>query len=112
MSSLVNLPSGETLDYWWERLRDRPNRKRFLATKILEVLTYKSYTKTRDPDPTYQVTGILQMEPRLLRNGVSEASKVCVVVPAKCTSRAEVDMLRRLMTILEGQSTKLLLRHG
>ena len=42
MSSLVHLPSGDTLDYWWEEMRGRAGRKRFLLTKVLEVIAYKA----------------------------------------------------------------------
>jgi hypothetical protein len=42
VSSLVHLPSGDTLDYWWEEMRGRAGRKRFLLTKVLEVIAYKA----------------------------------------------------------------------
>lgn len=43
MSSLSNLPYGRILDYWYEKLKDKPYRIKFLLTKIVEVFTFKSY---------------------------------------------------------------------
>ncbi|MCC6836975.1 MAG: glycosyltransferase [Bacteroidia bacterium] len=44
MSSLSNLPYGKILDYWYEKLEGNQYRRKFIATKMIEVFTFKSYS--------------------------------------------------------------------
>ncbi|MDX6767063.1 MAG: glycosyltransferase [Candidatus Methylacidiphilales bacterium] len=109
MSSLVHLPSGPTLDYWWERLRGKPQRKRFLLTKIIEVTAY-GFFKAKRPEETAALTcvPVLQLKPMLKKNGVKQDAKAVVVVPTRCQSRANCAQLERLMERLVTQSASLI----
>ena len=95
MSSLVHLPSGDTLDYWWEEMRGRAGRKRFLLTKVLELIAYKAsktgQVKARHP----KTRSILELQPKVLRNGLTSQSRAVVVIPAKCSTEFQADLLRR-----------------
>ncbi len=46
MSAISNLPYGETLDYWYEKLKGHEYRYRFLLTKLVEAFTFKSKSTT------------------------------------------------------------------
>lgn len=109
MSSLVHLPSGSTLDYWWERLRGKPQRKRFLLTKIIEVTAY-GFFKAKRPEETAALAcvPVLQLKPMLKKNGVTHDANAVVVVPARCQSRANCAQLERLMDKLVTQSASLI----
>ena len=108
MSSLVHLPSGKTFDYWWDRLRGRRFRKRFLATKVIEVVAYKT-TSSRPPvAPVNLVASILQMKPVVTRNRIDHFSNPAVVIPVRCTSAADTALLLRLLANLQQQNAKVI----
>lgn len=113
MSSLVHLPSGDTLDYWWEEMRGRAGRKRFLLTKVLEVIAYKAsktgQVKARHP----KARSILELQPKVLRNGVTRQSRAVVVIPAKCSTEFQSDLLRRAVgKILDQAATVIVVNDG
>ena len=108
MSSLVHLPSGDTLDYWWEEMRGRAGRKRFLLTKVLEVIAYKAsktgQVKARHP----KARSILELQPKVLRNGVTSQSRTVVVIPAKCSTEFQADLLQRTVGKILDQAAKVI----
>lgn len=108
MSSLVHLPGGQTLDYWWERLRDRPRRKRFLLTKIIEIATYGYFRKKRsEVAPAINNAPVWEMKPMIQRNGVSESSFGMVVIPAQCQTQSSCVQLGRLVNSLLSQGARI-----
>jgi cellulose synthase/poly-beta-1,6-N-acetylglucosamine synthase-like glycosyltransferase len=113
MSSLVHLPSGDTLDYWWEEMRGRVGRKRFILTKVLEVIAYKAAktgrVKTRHP----KARSILELQPIVLRNGVTSQTRPVVVIPAKCSTESQADLLRQtVVKVLDQAATVIVVNDG
>jgi len=113
VSSLVHLPSGDTLDYWWEEMRGRAGRKRFLLTKVLELIAYKAsktgQVKARHP----KTRSILELQPKVLRNGLTSQSRAVVVIPAKCSTEFQADLLRRAAgKILDQAATVIVVNDG
>ena len=105
---MIHLPSGETFEYWGERLRGRPFRTRFLFTKLVEVLTYKTSTGWRRGKPPMPAESILQARPTIIRNDVVPDSTPGVVIPAKCSSPKDGKLLQRLLDALRGQKAKVI----
>ncbi len=108
MSSLVHLPSGETFDYWWEEMRGRAGRKRFLLTKILEVIAYKASKTGRVTSSKHQPQAVLELPPQILRNGVNQRSQGVVIIPAKCRSEAQFALLQRCIDKLVEQTAAII----
>lgn len=105
MSSLVHLPSGQTLDYWWERLRGRPQRKRFLLTKIIEVLAYSFSKRKQSLTPTINTHfPVLELKPMIKQSGITQASMGMVVIPARCLNKIHCMQLDRLVNGLVPQN--------
>ena len=108
MSSLVHLPSGATFDCWWEEMRGRAGRKRFLLTKILEVIAYKASKKGRAASSQHQPKSVLKLPPHILRNGVNQRSRAVVISPAKCRSESQFNLLQRWIKKLTTQTTAII----
>lgn len=108
MSSLTLLPSGQTLDYWWERLHGQTYRRRFLLTKIIEVMVYRSARTGRSSAPPLIDQALLDMEPRIQRNHVGTDSGSVTIVPARCRSKNDTDLLIRCLDALLEQETQVI----
>ena len=110
---MVHLPSGDTLDYWWEEMRGRAGRKRFLLTKVLEVIAYKVSKTGRVKRRHPKARSILELQPKVLRNGVTSQSRAVVVMPAKCSTEFQADLLRRAVgKILDQAATVIVVNDG
>jgi GT2 family glycosyltransferase len=113
MSSLAHLPSGDTLDYWWEEMRGRTGRKRFLFTKVLELIAYKASKTGRVKSGQPKARSILELPPKVLRNGVTGQSRAVVVIPAKCSTEFQADLLQRAVgKILHQAATAIVVNDG
>lgn len=103
MSSLAHLPAVQTFEYWHGRLNGHPFRSRFLATKIIEIFTYQmSRSKTsgaRQP----AIGDLLGARPAVIRNGVGQQSRPAIVIPVRCKSLNECELLERLLATLRWQ---------
>ncbi len=108
MSSLVHLPSGETFDYWWEEMRGRAGRKRFLLTKILEVIAYKASKNGCATSSKHQPKSVLELPPHILRNSVNQRSQAVVIIPAKCSTESQLALLQRCIDKLVQQSASII----
>lgn len=108
MSSLVHLPSGDTLDYWWEEMRGRAGRKRFLLTKVLEVAAYRLSKTGRINARPPKARSILELQPTILRNGVTRQTGAVVIIPARCSTSGQADLLQRSVATLLQQPAKVI----
>ena len=112
MSSLVYLPMGQSLDYWYERLSTHQRRHTFLLTKTLELITYKArrirsprhLSVRRSNGATEDVPDPLNVRPVLVRHRVSSANDATVVIPVHARRARDVEMLERLLDRLASQT--------
>jgi len=114
MSSLVYLPMGQSLDYWYLRLSNHQRRNAFILTKVLELVTYKA-RRLRSPWPIAAGTrrrpssaepDPLRVRPTLVRHGVSDADEATVVIPVHACRAEDIEMLERLLDRLASQSER------
>jgi GT2 family glycosyltransferase len=110
MSSLVHLPAGQTLDYWWERLHGVPKRKRFLLTKIVEVAAY-GYFRGKPSGIGSEVISdpVRELKPMIQRSGITETSAGMVVIPARCQTKSSCAQLDRLVGNLLSQGAQIVI---
>ncbi|MCG8327474.1 MAG: glycosyltransferase family 2 protein [Chitinophagales bacterium] len=94
MSSLSNLPYGKILDYWYEKLRGKPCRFKFLLTKIFEVFTFKNYGGNGSNKHNYFDF------PKPTKNAIPDRSKLSIVIPTFIkTDKDKQDMINLLKSI-------------
>lgn len=103
MSSLTLIPCGETFDYWWERLRGRTHRRRFLLTKVVEVLAYKQGRMHKRTENLKPFKSLLEMEPRIELNNIADNASVAVVIPARCEDTEDTRIFARCLDALIAQ---------
>ena len=94
MSSFSNLPYGQILDYWYEKLLGKPYRNKFLLTKTVEVFTFKSHRgKCRNKYDYIEF-------PVPIKNTVPENPNLSIVIPTFLKSEKDKqDVLNLLQSI-------------
>lgn len=100
MSSLSNLPYGKILDYWYEKLSDKPYRYKFLLTKAVEVFTFKSYSGKGNNRHNYFEF------PSPIRNTVPENPKLSIVIPTYLKSEKDRQDILNLLQSISRQTLK------
>lgn len=100
MSSLSNLPYGKILDYWYEKLKGKPYRYKFLLTKTIEVFTFKSYSGYYNNKHNY----FDFTTPR--KNNVPDNPKVSIVIATYLKSDKDKQDLSNLIQSIEKQNLK------
>lgn len=104
MSSLSNLPYGKILDYWFERLKGRKNRYKFVFTKAIEIyaFTRKKANVKRTSKNLQRITATKNKD-----NQIKNSSKIIVVIPAFVKNDFDLNFLRRLIEQLTTQTRKI-----
>jgi glycosyltransferase involved in cell wall biosynthesis len=98
MSSLSNLPYGKILDYWYEKLKGKPYRYKFLLTKTLEVFTFKSLCGCNGNKHNYFDF------PETKKNALPYNPKVSIVVATYIKSEKDKQNLSNLIQSIEKQT--------
>ncbi len=98
MSSLSNLPYGKILDYWYEKLKGKPCRYKFLLTKTVEIITFKSHSVYVSNKNNY----VDFSEP--IKNNVPVNPKVSIVIATYIKSEKDKQDLSNLIQSIEKQS--------
>ncbi|WP_071518338.1 glycosyltransferase [Geitlerinema sp. PCC 9228] len=106
MSLTVPSVKLELFEYWWNQLPNHPYRVQFLLTKMVEAIAYKLSTTgklaLKQEQPT-TAKSVFQLPPKLVKNQVKLDSQVAVVIPAKCCSVKDGDLLQRVISSLQNQ---------
>jgi glycosyltransferase involved in cell wall biosynthesis len=100
MSSLSNLPYGKILDYWYEKLKDKPYRYKFLLTKTVEVFTFKSHSGNGSKKHNY-----LDF-PTPRKNEIPDNPKVSIVIATFVKTEKDKQDLSNLIQSIEKQTLK------
>jgi len=102
MSSLSNLPYGKILDYWYEKLKKKPYRNKFLMSKIIEIYAFKrnSYNTKQLPKLSYEKF------PEQIENKISVKNKLAIVVPVYVKNKIDLDKLNLLFNSFSMLSEK------
>ncbi len=100
MSSLSNLPYGKILDYWYETLKGKPYRYKFLMTKTIEVFTFKSHSGYNSNKHNY----FDFPEPK--KNAVLDNPKLSIVIATYVKSEKDKQDLSNLIQSIEKQTLK------
>lgn len=100
MSSLSNLPYGEILDYWYEKLSGKRFRRRFLLTKVVEIHSFKKHSARNITRHEYQVF------PSPVKNKVSANPKVALVIPVYVRDQGDLAHLKNLLQSVDRLSKK------
>lgn len=98
MSSLSNLPYGDILDYWYEKLKGNKHRYKFLATKFIEVFAFRSSTKTYNNKIDYVPFPIREIQSMPLK------PKLAIVVPIYAKSKNNIQDLKNLFQSISNLS--------
>lgn len=98
MSSLSNLPYGKILDYWYEKLKGKPYRYKFLLTKTVEIFTFKSHSGNGSNKHNYFDF------PTPIKNAVPDNPRVSIVVPTYIKSEKDKQDLSNLIQSIENQT--------
>lgn len=100
MSSLSNLPYGQILDYWYERLSGHESRNRFILTKILEILIFKAHgSRSRN-------RGSFTDFPAAKQNNVPVEPVVTIVIPAYINTNFDRNNLANLISSIKTQTRR------
>jgi len=92
MSSLSNLPYGKILDYWYEKLKKKSYRNKFLMSKVLEIYAFK-----RNSYNTKQLSKLSYKKiPEQMENTVSLNSKLAIVIPVYVINETDLGKLNLL----------------
>lgn len=100
MSSLSNLPYGKILDYWYEKLKGKPYRYKFLLTKIIEIQAFKSQCYNVSIQNNYFDF------PTPIKNAVPDNPKVSIVVATYIKSEKDKQDLANLIQSIKRQTLK------
>jgi hypothetical protein len=96
MSSLSNLPYGEILDYWYEKLSGNKNRTKFLLTKCVEIIAFKRHGSKHNGKNRYQYVDF----PQSIPNTISKKPIISIVIPTFIrNSKDETDIKNLLQSI-------------
>lgn len=98
MSSLSNLPYGKILDYWYEKLKGKPYRYKFLLTKTVEVFTFKSHSGNGSNKHNYFDF------PTPRKNAVPVNPKMSIVIATYVKSEKDKKDLYNLIQSIEKQT--------
>lgn len=100
MSSLSNLPYGKILDYWYEKLSGNQHRRKFIATKMVEVFTFK--TNSGKNKGNYKFVEF----PESKENTVPEHPILSIVIPAYIRNEQDHINLNNLFASIDRQTQK------
>lgn len=100
MSSLSNLPYGQALDYWYEKLAGHPKRYRFILTKFLELMSFKSSSD----NSVDRLPPLESLQSKWLTNSVPNSPKVGLVVPIYAKNDGDLSMISALINSIENQT--------
>ena len=100
MSSLSNLPYGKILDYWYEKLKGKPYRYKFLLTKTVEIFTFKSHCGINSNKHNYFDF------PKSRINSVPDKPKISIVIPTFIKSDKDKQDITNLLKSIENQKIK------
>ncbi|MCZ2100973.1 MAG: glycosyltransferase [Chitinophagales bacterium] len=97
MSSLSNLPYGKILDYWYEKLKGKSYRYKFLLTKTVEVFTFKSYGGNGSNRHNYFEF------PKPIKNTIQANPKLSIVIPTFLKSEKDLQDISNLLQSISKQ---------
>lgn len=101
MSSLSNLPYGKILNYWYEKLKGKSYRYKFLLTKTVEVFTFKSHSGNNSNKHNYIDFPVAK------KNTVPDNPKLSIVVATYVKSEKDKQNLSNLIQSIERQTLNL-----
>ena len=101
MSSLSNVPYGKILDYWYEKLSQNPHRKKFLLTKLVEIIAFKRHS-SKQSNKIYQYVDF----PQPITNYISENPIVSIVVPTFIRNQKYINDIENLLQSISNQTVK------
>lgn len=91
MSSIANLPYGEILDYWYERLEGHKDRNKFLVTKLIEAFTFQSKTNTEYDN--YEFIAF----PKGRKHQLTIKPQLAIVIPVFVNSKKDIKDIENLI---------------
>lgn len=97
MSSLSNLPYGKIFDYWYAKLKGQPYRYKFLLTKTVEILTFRSYSGNSGNSHIYFEF------PKPIENTVPKNPKLIIVVPTFLNTERNLQDISNLLSSISKQ---------
>jgi len=100
MSSLSNLPYGKIIDYWYEKLINKPYRFKFLITKTLEVFKLKRQSGRHKNEIQYKEF------PQPINNNFLDCLKVIVVIPTFIRTEKDIQDISNLLVSIDKQTFK------
>lgn len=100
MSSLSNLPYGKILDYWYEKLKGKSYRYKFLITKTIEVFTFKSHSNNISNRHNYFEF------PVSIKNIIPENPKLSIVIPTFIETAKDKQDIAALLQSINDQIQK------
>ncbi len=101
MSSLSNFPYRKILDYWYEKLSDKPYRYKFLLTKAVEVFTFKSHSGKGN-----NWHGYFKFPSPIRNTAVPENLKLSIVIPTYLKSEKDRQDILNLLQSMSRQTLK------
>lgn len=101
MSSLSNVPYGKILDYWYEKLSNNPNRKKFLWTKVIEIIAFKKHSSKQNKE-IYKYVAF----PEPNKNKISTNPVVSIVIPTFIRNTKDTQDIETLLQSISKQTTK------
>lgn len=104
MSSLSHSPYMETIMYWRDQESIKDCRLRFLGTKMIEMYSFKR-NAIQLPSNQEAFADYVEFAPAR-NNGISETSKMGVVIPCYCGSEQSRRQIERLTICLAEQTEK------
>lgn len=104
MSSLSNLPYGKILDYWYERLKGKEKRWKFILTKVIEIY---AFTKHKDKKDNKKKKELTNLNNDVIQNKINTKPNVSVIIPTYIRNDFEKQSLIRLVKILTEQEYKI-----
>jgi len=100
MSSLSNFPYGQILDYWYDKLSGNRYRTKFIATKAIEVFTFKNHCSKNSAKFDY-----IEF-PEAKKNNVHNSPIISLVIPAYVKNEKDLTDIYNLFASIERQTQK------
>jgi len=100
MSTLSNVPYERILDYWGNRLTGSKYRERFIATKAVEIRSFKS--EVHGDGKTY----VFKEFPEAILNAVPDNPYISIVIPTFIRSKSDLDNLSCLIASIQKQTVR------
>jgi len=99
MSSLSNIPYGDILNYWHEKLSQKSYKTKFLLTKFIEIIVFKRYCSKQN-NKTYKYNCF----PQPIKNNIPENPKINIVIPTYIKNKKNINDIENLLHSISKQT--------